>query len=66
MDFSLNCLLLSKTFFEKIFQVAIPKTIFSDNADISIDNIQVGQFKSHILFVKKNKFSIDDPDNIKL
>ncbi|RGB36940.1 hypothetical protein C1646_757533, partial [Rhizophagus diaphanus] len=66
MSFSLNCLLLGDTSFEKIFQVTVPDYIIADGANIPIRDAQIGQFKSHILSNKKSKFSIDDPDDMNL
>ncbi|RGB42520.1 hypothetical protein C1646_750845 [Rhizophagus diaphanus] len=66
MSFSLNCLLLGDTSFEKIFQVTVPDYIIADGANIPIRDAQIGQFKSYILSNKKAKFSIDDPDDMNL
>jgi hypothetical protein len=64
--FSLNCLFLGETSFKKIFQVTVPELFLVDNACISVDQAQVGHFKSHIWSTKKAKFSIDDSDNMDL
>jgi hypothetical protein len=62
MLYSFNCLLLGETSFDKIFQVTVPEYIITDDINVPILDVQVGQFKSHILSKKKYKFSIDDPD----
>ena len=66
MSFSLNCLFLGETSFKKIFQVTIADMIISDNTKVPINKAQIGQFKSHIWSTKKNKFSINDPDDMNL
>ena len=67
-SFSLNCLLLGQTSFERIFQVTVADNkIISDYGNIPIKIAKVEQFKTHILSTKKAKFnSIDDPDDMNL
>ncbi|CAG8548854.1 9797_t:CDS:2 [Funneliformis mosseae] len=66
MSFSLNCLFLGETSFDKIFPIIVPDKIIVNNAGVPINRVNIGHFKRYIWSINKAKFNFDDPDVMKL